>query len=165
MTTDEVRQPGDPPRWELAGWRERFGVVAGVTGRATAAGEAFDLGLGTASPVARVMAQLREFRAALPGFPRQVMAHQVHGDRVLWHDATDPGRLIVDGAERRATVFADRPYTRGMTVDVAYLPSDPARVFIVGATPWTWWAAMRPSFVVLAIVAAAGTLTLLLLRR
>ena len=32
-TADEVPVPGTVPLWEVPGWRERFGVVAGITGR------------------------------------------------------------------------------------------------------------------------------------
>lgn len=74
-------------------------------------------------------------------------------------------RLVVGGVERQVSVFADRPYTTGTSVDVPYLPGHPGRVFIVGATPWTWWAAMRPLFVTVAIVAGvllAGSVVLAL---
>lgn len=104
MTTDEVRLPGDPPRWQVPGWREELGVVAGITGRRAADGD-FDLGLWTASPVGEVMTRWRRFRDALPEFPAQVMAHQVHGNRVLWADTPGPGSgwTIHDGADGHAT--------------------------------------------------------------
>lgn len=102
MTTDEVRFPGDLPLWQVPGWREELGVVAGITGRRAADGE-FDLGLWTERPVAEVMSRWRRFRAALPEFPAQVLAHQVHGDRVLWTGDSGPGWTIHDGADGHAT--------------------------------------------------------------
>ncbi len=58
LRIDERRQGGDPPRWEVPGWSERFGVVAGISGRATADGTPFDLGLWTDRPVGEVMRPL-----------------------------------------------------------------------------------------------------------
>ncbi len=102
MPTDEVRLPGELPRWEVPGWRERFGVTAGITGRATASGASFDLGLWTGSPVGEVMGRWRIWRDAMPGFRAVVMAHQVHGDRVLWTEDAS-GWVIHDRADGHAT--------------------------------------------------------------
>src|SRR5256885_12266873 len=66
---DEVPLPGPVPLWEVPGWRERFGVVAGITGRGSDLSEPFDLGLWTTQPVGKVMSRWRAFRAALPEFP------------------------------------------------------------------------------------------------
>src|SRR5690606_13300610 len=73
-----------------------------ITGRATADGNDFDLGLSTSSPVSEVMSRWREFRAAMDGFPSQVMAHQVHGNHIFVH-AESPGWTIMDGADGHAT--------------------------------------------------------------
>ncbi len=107
LTTDERRLPGPVPRWEVPEWRERFGVVAGITGRGSAP-EPFDLGLWTAEPVGEVMARWRAFREDIPECAAQVLAHQVHGDRVLWHDGPGIGWTIHDGADGHATA------TRGL---------------------------------------------------
>lgn len=101
-TIDEVRLPGDPPLWEVPGWRERFGVRAGITGRGDDPGQPFDLGLWTASPVTAVMSRWRQFRAAFPEFTGSVMAHQVHGQRILWHQGGE-GWTIHDGVDGHAT--------------------------------------------------------------
>jgi YfiH family protein len=101
VTTDEVPVLADPPCWEVPGWRERFGLVAGISGRGDPA-TPFDLGLWTDRPVGEVMTRWRRLRAALPGFPAQVMAHQVHGDRVRWHDNA-AGWVIHDGLDGHAT--------------------------------------------------------------
>jgi hypothetical protein len=86
----------------VGGWRERLGVVAGITGRQTASGTTFDLGLWTESPVAEVMSRWRALRRALPEFPAQVMAHQVHRDQVIWTDQAS-GWVVHDGADGHAT--------------------------------------------------------------
>src|SRR5690606_13384090 len=72
----EVREqalPGAVPRFELDEWRERYGLVAGITGRGDGPGRGFDLGLWTEAPVGSVMSRWREFRAAEPGFNAVVL--------------------------------------------------------------------------------------------
>lgn len=100
---DELRLPGAVPRWEVPGWRERFGVVAGITGRGDDPDAPFDLGLWTDQPVGQVMGRWCAFRAALPETPSLVMAHQVHGNRVLWHGTATGGWTIHEGADGHAT--------------------------------------------------------------
>jgi YfiH family protein len=93
---------GDPPvpRVELASWRERFGVVAGITTR----GRDFSLGLWSEESVAHVMTRWRAVRAAFrPRFPGLVLAHQIHGTSVAWHAAPADGWLIGDGQDGHAT--------------------------------------------------------------
>lgn len=102
MTTDERRLPGEVPRWEVPGWRERFGVIAGITGRGE--GDApFDLGLWTDQPVGAVMRRWRTFRQAIPECRTQVMAHQVHGAEVCWHVQPGPGWTLLEGVDGHAT--------------------------------------------------------------
>ncbi len=101
-TTDEVRRPGDLPLWEVPGWRERFGVTAGITGRGDDPAMPFDLGLWTGAPVGQVMSRWRRFKAAFPEFPGMVLAHQVHGRRVLWHGPAG-GWTIHEGADGHGT--------------------------------------------------------------
>ena len=86
----------------LAEWRERYGVVAGITARGDAPGAGFDLGLWTREPVAEVMGRWRDFRRAEPGFNGFAMAHQVHGTELVWHSA-GRGWTIVDGADGHLT--------------------------------------------------------------
>jgi copper oxidase (laccase) domain-containing protein len=93
---------GPVPRFLLDGWGERFGIVAGITGRGDGEGRGFDLGLWTDAPVRDVMARWRQFRAAEPGFPAVVLATQVHGSSVAWHDRVS-GWLQVDGVDGHAT--------------------------------------------------------------
>lgn len=106
-TTDEVLRPGDLPLWEIPGWRERFGVEAGITGRGTDA-EPFDLGLWGSAPVGRVMTRWRRFLGHFPEFPAATLAHQVHGRRVLWHEDSAPGWTLLEGADGHATQSTGR---------------------------------------------------------
>ncbi len=101
----EVRVEGSVPRYELPEWRERYGVVAGITLRGTGA-EPFDLGLaGLAAPVGKVMTRWRAFRAAVPGFAGVVVSQQVHGTNLLWHQSAR-GMNIEDAADGHATQTA-----------------------------------------------------------
>lgn len=88
--------PGEIPRYELTRWRERFGVVAGITGRDC------DLGLWTRHPVNEVMQRWRAFRGAEPGFTATMLGHQVHGSQVVTH-AGGAGWIQVDGVDGHAT--------------------------------------------------------------
>lgn len=102
MRIEEARRPGDLPLWDVPGWRERFGVIAGITGRSTSGHASFDLGLWTGTPVGEVMARWRVLRAALPGFDAQVMSHQVHRAELRWTDEAS-GWVIHDGVDGHAT--------------------------------------------------------------
>ena len=93
---------GEVPRYELAEWRRRFGVVAGVTGRGEAPGRGFDLGLWTDAPVGEVMSRWRAFRRVEAGFEGVVLATQVHGADVAWHDG-GRGWTQLDGVDGHAT--------------------------------------------------------------
>ncbi|HEU5357900.1 MAG TPA: polyphenol oxidase family protein [Gemmatimonadales bacterium] len=107
----ETPIPGDIPRYELTDWRERYGVVAGITGRP------FDLGLWSDQPVGQVMTRWRQFRDGL-GFSRYVLGHQCHGVDVVWTgsgqeaggERADSGRTnsltIVDRIDGHATASA-----------------------------------------------------------
>lgn len=94
--------PGEVPRFDIPGWRERFGVVAGVTGRGTLPGRGFDLGLWSDAPVGEVMNRWRAFRAAEAGFGGVVLGHQVHGSRVVWHERAE-GWMQVEGVDGHGT--------------------------------------------------------------
>lgn len=93
---------GPVPRFLLHEWRERFGIVAGITGRGEGQGRGFDLGLWTDAPVSDVMTRWREFRRAEPGFAAVVLGAQVHGTQVLWHERVN-GWLQVEGVDGHAT--------------------------------------------------------------
>ncbi len=98
----EAESESGVPRVELPGWAERFGVTAGITTRGSEAAQPFDLGLWGSAPVGAVMARWRAFRRSHAGFGGVVLAHQVHGPRVLWHDRLD-GWLQLEGADGHAT--------------------------------------------------------------
>jgi len=92
------------PRLEIAAWRARCGVVAGVTTRGTPA-EPFDLGLSSERPVGTVLNQWAAFRAAEPGFLLTTLGRQVHGIEVAWHEG-GRGWLLLDGVDGHATSSA-----------------------------------------------------------
>jgi YfiH family protein len=94
---------GAVPRLEVPGWRERFGVLAGITGRGSAEG-GFDLGLWTQTgdPAGVVMQRWKGLQAATAGFTGIVTAHQIHGAEVAWHQAVQ-GWLLLDGVDGHAT--------------------------------------------------------------
>jgi len=81
-TVPEVRVPGPIPRFEVPGWQQQYGVVAGITGRGDDAGRGFDLGLWSREPVGDVMNRWLAFRRAMPGFSAVVLGNQVHGVEV-----------------------------------------------------------------------------------
>jgi len=86
------------PAFAVPRWRERFGLVAGITGR----GDGFDLGLNGPDPVRDVMARWRALRDGLPGFSAVAQGHQVHGTAVHWHDSFS-GWLRLDATDGHAT--------------------------------------------------------------
>lgn len=106
-TADEVLLPGPVPRWEVPGWRSRFGLVAGITGRGNPA-EPFNLGLWGSQPTGLVMTRWRALLGDLPGYRSAILAHQVHGTKVLWHDAASRGWTLLEGADGHATDSAGR---------------------------------------------------------
>lgn len=86
------------PRLELSEWAERFGLVAGITTRP------LSLGLWSDEPVGQVIGRWRAFRAAFASrFPTIVLAHQVHGSDVQWHESLPSGWLVLDGIDGHAT--------------------------------------------------------------
>ena len=90
--------PGTIPRYEVPGWRDRFGVVAGITGRGNQPGRGFDLGLWSREPVGEVMSRWRAFRRELPGFTGVTLGNQVHGVEVMSAEATS-GWMQVEGID------------------------------------------------------------------
>ena len=86
------------PRLELVEWAQRYGLVAGITTRP------LSLGLWSDEPVGQVIGRWRAFRATFGArFPSIVLAHQVHGTDVHWHESLPEGWLILDGIDGHAT--------------------------------------------------------------
>jgi purine-nucleoside/S-methyl-5'-thioadenosine phosphorylase / adenosine deaminase len=98
---NETRLPGPVPRWEVPGWRERFNVVAGVTGRGSGE-KPFDLGLWSGQPVGEVMGRWRDLRAAEPGFVAHVLGNQVHGREIRRQEGGE-GWILVPGVDGHLT--------------------------------------------------------------
>jgi YfiH family protein len=101
-TVTEIPAAGPIPRYEIPTWRERFGVLAGITGRGTGGGRGFDLGLWSDAPVGEVMSRWRAFRGVMPGFHAVALGNQVHGAEVM---ALEEGRgwVQVEGIDGWAT--------------------------------------------------------------
>lgn len=90
------------PRAELVEWRDRFGLVAGLTVRGGNGG--FSLGLQTEEPVGQVMGRWRAFLHAVhPQFPAFQMARQVHSAAVAWHEQVEPGWHVAEDIDGHAT--------------------------------------------------------------
>jgi YfiH family protein len=101
----EYRVPGGVPRFEIPQWRERFGVVAGITGRGEG-DQPFDLGLWTGQPVGEVMGRWRGLRSAEPGFAAHVLGNQVHQTQVAWQKHGHTGWTQIEGVDGHATASA-----------------------------------------------------------
>lgn len=95
---------GPVPRYEVAGWREELGVIAGITGRGDS-GSPYDLGLSGTGTAGAVLDRWGALRRAVPGFRGIVVSRQVHGARVLWHDSAS-GLGIHEGFDGHATSSA-----------------------------------------------------------
>ena len=99
----EVPVDGALPRAELAEWRERFGLVAGITGRGDAA-DPFDVGLRSDAPAGRLAERWRALRDAFsPGFTAFQVGHQVHGVETAWHADVPPGWHVRDDLDGHAS--------------------------------------------------------------
>jgi polyphenol oxidase len=83
----ETPVSGEVPRYEIPDWQEKFGVVAGITGRGSPEGRGFDLGLWSKEPVGDVMSRWLAFRRAMAGFHAIVLGNQVHGVEIMRIDA------------------------------------------------------------------------------
>jgi purine-nucleoside/S-methyl-5'-thioadenosine phosphorylase / adenosine deaminase len=73
----EVLLPDAIPRYDIPGWHERYGVVAGITGRG------FDLGLWSTEPVGEVMSRWLAFRREMRDFQAVALGNQVHGVELM----------------------------------------------------------------------------------
>lgn len=100
-TVKETPVPGDLPRFEIPTWRSKHGLVAGITGRGTGP-VPFDLGLWSQQPVGDIMTRWKALRSAEGCLGATALGHQVHGDRVVWHDVGF-GWTILDGVDGHAT--------------------------------------------------------------
>jgi YfiH family protein len=99
---DEVPVSGNVRRLELPAWRERYGVVAGITVR----GDGFDLGLHSTDPTEAVIDRWHALLADLaPQFRGFALGRQVHGTRVTRHDAAIDGWLVQDGIDGHLTAW------------------------------------------------------------
>lgn len=94
----ELPVAGSIPRFEIPDWRERYGVLAGITGRGSEPGRGFDLGLWSKEPVGEVMSRWLAFRREMSGFSTVVLGNQVHGMEVMSLDS-GCGWIQVEGVD------------------------------------------------------------------
>ncbi len=99
----EERVAGAPvPLAELADWRERFGVVAGITERGEAGD--FSLGLWSGEAGPGVSDRWRAFRRWMaPRFPTVVLSHQIHSAEVRRHGGLGQGWYVGHGHDGHVT--------------------------------------------------------------
>ena len=105
---DERPAEGPVPRWEIPEWRERFGLIAGVTGRGSDPAAPFDLGLHGDLPVAASMRRWGDLRQSFSEIDGMVLSRQVHGTAVRWHRDLPAGWLLLDGCDGHATAASSR---------------------------------------------------------
>jgi YfiH family protein len=101
----EVPIPGPVPRFEIPGWRESYGVIAGITGRGSEPGRGFDLGLWSREPVGEVMSRWLTFRREMKEFHVIALGNQVHGTELMRLD-TGRGWVYMDGIDGWITTAA-----------------------------------------------------------
>ncbi len=102
LATEALLVEPTVPRAELAAWRERYGLVAGLTVRGDNGG--FNLGLSTEDPVGQVLGRWRAFQHAMrPAFPAVQLARQVHSATVAWHEGVEPGWHVAEDMDGHAT--------------------------------------------------------------
>jgi YfiH family protein len=89
---------GAIPQYEIPGWREYYGVVAGITGRGDGSGRGFDLGLWSDQPVGEVMSRWLTFRRGMSEFQAVALGNQVHGVEIMNLDA-GRGWIQIEGID------------------------------------------------------------------
>jgi purine-nucleoside/S-methyl-5'-thioadenosine phosphorylase / adenosine deaminase len=94
----EVAVPGAIPLFEIPGWRELYGIRAGITGRGADVGRGFDLGLWSTEPVGEVMNRWLGYRRQMADFKAVVLGNQVHGVAVMRVDQAD-GWIQIEGID------------------------------------------------------------------
>ena len=95
--------PDGLPRFEVPEWRQRYGVIAGITGRGSSGGRGFDLALTGDAPIGQVMERWEALRTSHPGFHALILGRQVHGTRVRWYEGEE-GWVRVDDTDGHATM-------------------------------------------------------------
>jgi YfiH family protein len=115
----------DPPRLEIASWREQLGLIAGITGRGEGPGRGFDLGLWSDAPVGEVMGRWQRFRGSFNGFSAVILGNQVHGTEVRSVGPSD-GWIQVEGTDGWVTT------TPGVLLTVTVADCVPVYLAVAG---------------------------------
>lgn len=104
----ETPVAGPPPRLELAAWRERWGVLAGISARGTP-DDPLDMGLAGSAAVGPVLERWRQLLSAAGPCRALVASRQVHGTAIAWHDSPPgEGLTLMDRHDGHATGQAGR---------------------------------------------------------
>src|SRR5262245_25608475 len=96
-TVTEIKHPDTTvPRYSVPGWYERFGLVAGITGR----DDGFDLGLKSPDSIGSVMERWAALREAVgSGFRATAVGHQIHGARLRTYLDPIEGWLLTEAID------------------------------------------------------------------
>jgi purine-nucleoside/S-methyl-5'-thioadenosine phosphorylase / adenosine deaminase len=102
VTPSELREGpaerGNLRCYELGAWRERYGLVAGITRRDA------DFGLASPAPTGEVVARWLGFHGHVaPQFGAVVVARQCHGTDIAVHQAPAPGWRVLDATDGHLT--------------------------------------------------------------
>jgi YfiH family protein len=99
--------PGTPPRLEIPGWREQFGIVAGITCRRhptpSEETEEWDFRLGGQDSFGSGLDRWKTLSTSEPGFKAVVASRQAHRTRIGVHRGTIRGIVILDGLDGHVT--------------------------------------------------------------
>ena len=125
MILRETVVSGPEPIYEIAEWRDRYDVVAGITGRGDGTGRGFDLGLWSDAPVGEVMSRWRALRRAIPGFESVALGNQIHGT-VVETAGQGRGWTQVDGVDGWVTT------SRGVLLTVTVADCIPIYLVVPG---------------------------------
>ena len=89
---------GNRRRYELAPWRERYGLIAGITTRDQ------DFGLASPAPAGDVVDRwLRLPQEVGPGFASGVVGRQCHATAIAVHRHVEPGWHVFDATDGHVT--------------------------------------------------------------
>ncbi|HEX9165644.1 MAG TPA: polyphenol oxidase family protein [Gemmatimonadales bacterium] len=88
----------------MAPWRDRWGLVAGVTTRGGDDTSPWDMGFAGTAPIGQVLPRWHALVASCAPAKAIVAARQVHGREVRWHPAgEDDGVRLLEGVDGHAT--------------------------------------------------------------
>ncbi|MBI4421757.1 MAG: laccase domain-containing protein [Gemmatimonadetes bacterium] len=103
VASERLQAGVHPPRLELEEWREKYGLIAGITGRA----DGFDLGLFTSAPAEAVLSRWLILQQSLAGaFRAFAVSRQMHSAGIRVHQDAGAGLRLFDGVDGHVTQSA-----------------------------------------------------------